>query len=110
MNIWGYLYLSGADFEQKERKKRKRNPRLRTHHLLYECKTVLFYGVPIVQIFRHADEHDQLTSLRCLCCKVNVAKNNSVFFLTLFFSSSSSFYLCINEYSLLWVRGRKQNK
>lgn len=95
---------------KKREKKRKRNPRLRTHHLLYECKTVLFYGVPIVQIFRHADEHDQLTSLRCLCCKVNVAKNNSVFFLTLFFSSSSSFYLCVNEYSLLWVRGRKQNK
>lgn len=44
--------------------------------LLYECTTVLFYGVPIVdfQIFRHADEHDQLTSLRCFCCRVNVAK------------------------------------
>lgn len=59
--------------------RRLKNPRLRTHHLLYECKTVLFYGVPIVQIFRHADEHDQLTSLRCLCCKVNVAKITVVF-------------------------------
>lgn len=64
---WGYLYRTRWC---------RLNPRLRSHHLLYECKTVLFYGVPIVdfQIFRHADEHDQLTSLRCLCCKVNVAK------------------------------------
>lgn len=33
-----------------------------------ECKTVLLYGVPIVdlQISRHdADEHDQLPSLKC---------------------------------------------
>lgn len=67
--------------------RRLKNPRLRTHHLLYECKTVLFYGVPIVQIFRHADEHDQLTSLRCLCCKVNVAKITVFFF---------SFFLCVS--------------
>lgn len=63
---WGYLYRTRWC---------RLNPCLHSHHLLYECKTVLFYGVPIVdfQIFRHADEHDQLTSLRCLCCKVNVA-------------------------------------
>lgn len=44
--------------------------------------TVLFYGVPIVdfQIIRHTDEHDQLTSLRCLCCRVNVAKITVLWF------------------------------
>lgn len=30
--------------------------------------------------FRHADEHDQLMSLRCLCCKVNVAQITVLWF------------------------------
>lgn len=51
-----------------------------SHHLLYECTNVLFYGVPIVDLFRHADEHDQLMSLSCLCCKVNVAQITVLWF------------------------------
>lgn len=67
----------------------------------YECKLVFFYGVPIIvdlqMISRRADEHDRFQSLRCLRCTVNVATIQEF-----------REFLCVNEYSLLWVRGREK--